>query len=209
MTFGWEGADLSIVINHFDFVDKNIVIYFLDGSTHTLPNTEENRCKVLNTQINQAIERMNSSVYDYLKDQKIELGIREISRMTAVFCMTVAACAKSLDDLTVASVIGAIGIAGIMTKHIKDDQAKLDELTKYEIYLSIREKLDSCPEGMNILNRLRYHTCYPLTINDIDRVPLSDIKNIRNELYEYEQSEGGLSKTPQFIKEKSINNISE
>lgn len=207
MTFGWEGADLSIVINHFDFVGKNIVIYFLDGSTHTLPNTEENRCKVLNIQIDQAIERMGSSIYDNLKDQRFPLAIRDFSRMACVFDLTVAACAKSFDDHNGILLVGAVILASIMNDIIKYKQAKLDELTKYEIYLSIREKLNLIPEIKNILGK--YHTYYPLTINDIDEVSLSDMRNIRNDLFNYERKEGSLTQSRQFIKGKQVNNISE
>lgn len=207
MTFGWEGADLSTVINHFDFVGRNIVIYFLDGSTHTLPNTEENRCKVLNTQINQAIERMSSSVYDNFKDQRFPLAIRDISRMVAVYDLTMAACSKTFDEHNGILLVGSVILAIIMNDIIKYDRAKLDELTKYEIYLSIREKLDSIPESKNILRK--YHTYYSLTINDIDKVSLSDMINIRNDLFNYERTEGSLTKNPQFVKGKHINKISE
>lgn len=60
MKYGYIGADNSELIQKFQKSDNKIIVTFLDGSTRTLPLTEEYEKNLLEIMLKQAIERSQS-----------------------------------------------------------------------------------------------------------------------------------------------------
>lgn len=226
MTFGWPDADLSILIKNYEVLDNNIIIQYLDGTYHTLPCTKENEHKILNIMIDQAIERNHKMYSIKLTSEKFTLveGILCISLLKYFKYLSFSGTLNELNklfgsnlDIAIVGIYILIASSGLFSLHLSmiTDEA-IQELTKYEIFLSIREKLEELQSeevlyqqqsSLDIIKAYKMdgHKYYPLNINTIDNFSLEDIRNISDNLSLYYKN---CENSPQFIKRKPANDIS-
>lgn len=182
MKYGYEGVELGELIQNYKISNDKIIITFLDGSNYEMPLTEKNEKALLNQMIQQAQERRESqSLYD-AKQKRDKALIRMMPLGTFIMIII----ASAITDLkNTKFLIGALsGITAIplvtngLAYKYRIDEIK--ELEKYDIYLSIAEKLENITDP-NLFNGVTKQE-EAFNINTLDNYSLSDIKKIRDNL---------------------------
>lgn len=183
MKHGYEGAESGELIQNYKTSNDKIIITFLDGSNYEIPLTEENETDLLNQMLEQAEERSKkSSIYDLKQKRKTAL-IWTITQVGFTLLNIVNASTTDLKGIRVfASILGGITALTVVTNGLdykfKNDEIK--ELEKYDIYLSIRARLENISDP-NLFNGIKKQET-PLNINTLDSYSLNDIKKIRDNL---------------------------
>ena len=183
MKYGYEGAETGELIQNYKTSNDKIIITFLDGSNYEIPLTQENENDLLNQMLEQAQERSeSSSLYD-AKKRRIKALIWTITQvgftMLSIFNYF---NADSKGKRIFTSVISGITVLTVVIDGLryKFSNDEIKELEKYDIYLSIRERLENTNDP-NLFNGI-IKQGVQLNINTLDNYSLNDIKKIRDNL---------------------------
>ena len=183
MKYSYEGAETGELIQNYKTSNDKIIITFLDGSNYEIPLTQENENDLLNQMLEQAQERSeSSSLYD-AKKRRIKALIWTITQvgftMLGIFNYFNAdsKCKRIFASVIAGITALTVVIDGLSYKFSNDE---IKELEKYDIYLSIREKLENANDP-NLFNGI-IKQGVQLNINTLDNYSLNDIKKIRDNL---------------------------
>lgn len=179
MTFTYDGADLSKVIECIHCEDNNFNIYYLDGSKSTyVCSSEDEKEKIKKLMIEQAIERQKNIIYiSALSSENMAnvagiLGFAGLAVIETIF-------AKKLDLHALANLI----ITSLYTKKYLTTNAQLKELKKYKMFLELLDNLDE-------INLQFEENDLPLGIDTLDEFSYSEVKG----WYKYYKKEKQLKK---------------
>lgn len=208
MKHGYQGAECGELIKNYKPSNDKIIITFLDGSNYEIPLTKENENDLLNQMLEQAQKRSeSSSLYDAKQKRKRALIWTMTQVGFTILDIITASTADNSKNLRIfTSVLGGITaltavIYGLEYK-FKNDEIK--ELEKYDIYLSIKSKLDNTTD-LNLFNGIKTQE-KALNINTLDNYSLSDIKKIRDNLKRSEKYSSYFEQTgnnPTLVKKIS------
>lgn len=179
MKYAYEGAELEKLIQNYKIVDDRIIVTLFDGTNYKIPLTEENENTLLNLMLQQAQERSEKSPVSDARFKKNQLLIGELANI--FFAMSCVANIHTHDSKIMKLFFGFSGcVMGLQIlstfSNYKMAKDKFEELRKYDIYLSIRERLDSL-----------FNEKLPLNINTLDKYSLKDIQTIESKLNEIEK----------------------
>lgn len=173
-----------------------IIITFLDGSNYEIPLTNENEKKLLNIMIKQATDRSESSAYANAKSARkktLLFAIYQVGFTVWLYVLFRYTNNSNKTKIFWNILCGITGLSIVMNGlnyKFKNDEIK--ELEKYEIYLSIRSRLENIKND-NLYNGVEKHK-KPLDINSLDSYSLNDLKRIRANLSKCEKYEMLLTK---------------
>lgn len=181
MKYGYDGVEEKELIYNYTINDNKIIITYLDGSSEEIPLTRENEKELLNKMIEQAIERNNSSALSLAKRERNWNCFQGI--LTALMMCANGGIVSLSDDIVANTFCGIACIsAGLCTigygMSYKFSKDEVEELKKYDIYLSIRKRLEASAEL--VFKGVKMQEA--LTINTLDNYSLKDIKKIRKNL---------------------------
>ena len=159
--------------------ENQLVIEYLDGSIRNMPYTEERESMLLNRMLAQAIERSQCADL-IIKARKEELS--------SLLCMLVSISGILVNLLNSKYIYQSneyhqtlnVTLFALLIRFLYiyvDSKEEVEELKKYDIYLSIKNDLDNLPK--NLQERIG---CAELTINLLDMYSLKEIKKIENKL---------------------------
>lgn len=183
MKYGYEGAETGELIQNYKTSNDKIIITFLDGSNYEIPLTQENENDLLNQMLEQAQERSeSSSLYD-AKKRRIKALIWTITQvgftMLSIFnYFNADSKGKRIFNSVIAGITALTVVIDGLSYKFSNDEIK--ELEKYDIYLSIRERLENANDP-NLFNGI-IKQGVQLNINTLDNYSLNDIKKIRDNL---------------------------
>lgn len=189
MKFGYKGAENNDLIEHFESIDNKIIIYFLDGSKLEIPLTLDNEHNLLNKMLVQAHNRANSSALaDAQERRKNALKWIIIHSINTTFDLITVNISAVQSTKVFASIIGTITglLLVIFGKEYKFRKEEIAELEKYDIYLSIIEKIEQVLNNEVVFADIKF-SFSELNINTLDNYSLEEIKIIRNNLIKLEQ----------------------
>ena len=187
MKYGYEGADLSELINNYKVEGDKIVVTFLDKSTFEVALTEGTEKTLLEEMLKQAYDRSTSEEMCLAQKRKrraITLGIyQSIIGISAAFF----ACANynNVQFFTI-FFTGLVGI-GITLNGIdyKIQKSEIEELEKYDLYLNLRRKIVGVPN--EILFAGIKSDERNININNLDDFSLSDVKRINQNIKRFQK----------------------
>lgn len=197
MKYGYENGKVEELIRNYKTDDNEMIITFLDGSKYTIPFTKEEENKILKQMLEQAKNRNESSaLYDARYERKKAIH----KTLTQIFCTIINGFSSHIYEETGWEIVFRIlgGVTGIfIIIHGVDWKLKTDEikeLEKYDIYLSIMEKLDNTTND-NLFNGIKNRKV-KLNINTLDNYSLKDIKRIKQNLIKFEEYNGVFEEKP-------------
>lgn len=200
MKYGYKGAESSELIRCYESTaNGKIIITFLDGSNFEIPLTEDNINELRKEMLEQAQKRSKAVSLDMLRTKRTQTLVE----LMILSGMSVSSSTFPLyDDSVGVRVVSGIlsGIAAVtavvcgVEYKFRNDEIK--ELEKYDIYLSIRERLETINDP-NLFNGIKQHEG-PLNINTLDNYSLSEIKTIRDNLKRFEKYSSYFEKTGSY-----------
>ncbi len=172
MKYGYNNIPKKELIKNYKSSDDKIEITYLDGSKKVFPLTEEIKKSIISKMLLQAQERKNSKTLEKAMKEKKELLLNIIGEV-GVLALSLASYQMYNTD-NIATLIGFFGgLTGLVIVRegidYKFNADEIKELKKYDIYLSIREKLKNKKEQK-------------LTINTLDNFSLNDLEEIQTNL---------------------------
>lgn len=186
MKFGYNYEQLSELINNYSKVEDKIIIRFLDGSEEEIPLTKENEKNLIQRMLVQAQNRSDSDIRESLNKQKKSV----IGLSAAMLSMSIMNFANELRDINdfFRLIFGLIGantiiffiISGKLYVIFND---KLQELDKYDIYLSMYEELEEYKDKFDVYDGVNNYE--ELNINTIDNFTLDAVKRIKYNLNKF------------------------
>lgn len=187
MKYGYEGADLSELINNYKVEGDKIVVTFLDKSTFEVALTEGTEKTLLEEMLKQAYDGSTSEEMCLAQKRKrraITLGIyQSIIGISAAFF----ACTNynNVQFFTI-FFTGLVGI-GITLNGIdyKIQKSEIEELEKYDLYLNLRRKIVGVPN--EILFAGIKSDERNININNLDDFSLSDVKRINQNIKRFQK----------------------
>ncbi len=181
MNFSYKEAVLSKTIRKYVVKNGKINIFYLDESVDIMPYTIENEEKIQQMMILQALERKNSNIDETIATDATDfynkLTANVLFDLTSLFGVTF----TSIEELHILLNCGIAFLAGITINNgieYISNLKKLEELAKYDIFLTIRLELDQYPQLLDRFKKLRKR----LSINTIDNYSLKEIEKIRENL---------------------------
>lgn len=180
MKFGYDGADLSELIEKYEVSFDGITIHFLDGSYYRQKYTPENIQKLNSLMLVQAINRRDNIVLnDLIKEWEEK---KKISFGTAIICGLSCGSILITEELFYIAIylISASLSGGFclrFSKQNKELKEKIEELEKYEIFLSIKEEIENNIHNSNLFNEVQ-NELKLIDINSLDDCSLEDVKQI-------------------------------
>lgn len=181
MNFSYKEAILSKTIRKYVVKNGKINIFYLDESVDIMPYTIENEEKIQQMMILQALERKNSNIDEAIATDATDfynkLTANVLFDLTSLFGVTF----TSIEELHILLNCGIAFLAGITINNgieYISNLKKLEELAKYDIFLTIRLELDQYPQLLDRFKKLRKR----LSINTIDNYSLKEIEKIRENL---------------------------
>ena len=187
MKYGYEGADLSELINNYKVEGDKIVVTFLDKSTFEVALTEGTEKTLLEEMLKQAYDRNTSEEMCLAQKRKrraITLGIyQSIIGISAAFFAF--ANYNNVQFFTI-FFTGLVGI-GITLNGIdyKIQKSEIEELEKYDLYLNLRRKIVGVPN--KILFAGIKSDERNININNLDDFSLSDVKRINQNIKRFQK----------------------
>ena len=178
MKYGYEGANLSELINNYKIEGDKIVVTFLDKSTFEVAFTEGTEKVLLEEMLKQAYDR-NASDEIWQAQKRKRRAIMWIIYEAILGSLAGVLSYFNKDEHQTLNMIffGANGILIAMNGiDYKIQKSEIEELEKYSIYLAIKDKIEKTPSSAlfsGIKNKER-----SITINTLDNFTLSDIKKI-------------------------------
>lgn len=186
MKFGYNYEQLSELINNYSKEEDKIIIRFLDGSEEEIPLTKENEKNLIQRMLIQAQNRSDSDIRESLNKQKKSV----IGLSAAMLSMSIMNFANELRDINdfFRLIFGLIGantiiffiISGKLYVIFND---KLQELDKYDIYLSMYEELEEYKDKFDVYDGVNNYE--ELNINTIDNFTLDAVKRIKYNLNKF------------------------
>lgn len=185
MKYTYENIELSSIIEKYKINYDKIIVNFLDGSSYELPLNKENEEIIKRRMLKQAIARDESDALKEAKKKQIKALIWSIFQtyLTAI-CISNSYSNNGTMTATMLSYISGI-IVVLHGIEFKIDSEEIEEIEKYKIYLSIKDRLkDNIKSpilyvGVNSIEK-------ELNINTLDNYSLNDIKIIKNNLLKME-----------------------
>ncbi len=170
MTFTYEGADLSRVIDCIYCEGNSFNIYYLDGSKSTyFCSDKEEKEKIKRLMIKQAEERSQKLNINYLND-KIKFNLLHSLNFVAFATLWTVAEKK----VTIPA-LALITLASVQIKNYFSNKTRIEELKKYKMFLELLDTLDEINEDYGKPKFL------PLDIDTLDSFSYKEIKS----LYKY------------------------
>lgn len=200
MKYGYKGVELKDLIEKYEHNVSNntIKITFLDDSSYEVPFTEENEQLILDKMLEQAKARSESeALQNAIQKRRIDFPLMMLKVSALMINSANNSGANSKESKIIYSVLeGLIAVTivldGVELKFISDE---IKELKKYDIYLAIKDKLES---------KINCDTCNmtdsnlsTLNINTLDNYSLGEIKRIRDNLDKDEKWGQYFNKTNQ------------
>lgn len=196
MKFGYKNDDLGSLIKEYRIVtdkstkEKLLFITYLDNSTSQLPLTPQFEQNVLNKMIIQAQQRdENKEQFLGEYESKRKCGIARITvdllMSYAYYIMSLGANDTDLKKLFLGFVgflNGLVMADGLMTKATCN---KIQELKKYELYLSIMERLKEFSLNPSLYSGLAKKKIP--NINTLDDYTLKEVKKLSLNLNKLER----------------------
>ena len=185
MKYTYDHIELSSIIEKYKINHDKIIVNFLDGSSYELPSNKENEEIIKRRMLKQAIARDESHALKEAKKKQIKALIWSIFQtyLTAI-CISNSYSNNGTMTATMLSYISGI-IVVLHGIEFKIDSEEIEEIEKYKIYLSIKDRLED-----NIKNPILYVGVNSiekeLNINTLDNYSLNDIKIIKNNLLKME-----------------------
>lgn len=185
MKYTYDHIELSSIIEKYKINHDKIIVNFLDGSSYELPLNKENEEIIKRRMLKQAIARDESHALKEAKKKQIKALIWSIFQtyLTAI-CISNSYSNNGTMTATMLSYISGI-IVVLHGIEFKIDSEEIEEIEKYKIYLSIKDRLED-----NIKNPILYVGVNSiekeLNINTLDNYSLNDIKIIKNNLLKME-----------------------
>lgn len=171
MTFTYDGADLSKVIECIYCDGNNFNIYYLDGSKSTyVCSSEDEKEKIKELMIKQAEERLRKFDIDYLflKNKIALCCVMGLSIGLAIPVVLSATIEKKL-SFNVQEIFVLILICLAMGDFLKTN-SKIKELKKYKMFLELLDKLDE-------INLQFEENDLPLGIDTLDEFSYGEVKS--------------------------------
>ena len=209
MKYGYDGGELSNLIDNYKIINNTIVITYLDGSTHEIKcvSCDEKdyiERKILDDMLNQAKNRNDSVSLQTMENYKNLLTfVYKIKKIgySGMWSASLTATLRNFIcekyDIKYYVIIGAvfalcistIGVSNYMIEKYGYDKSKLDsiisEIEKYSIYLSIREELPEFSSNINFYKDLGIND--GININTLDNYSLDQIKELERKLKNQEK----------------------
>ena len=182
MNFTYGLKKSSEIIKNYKIKDNKIIINFLDGSFYKVDNTKENMDNILNMMLEQAIERDNTDALNATIRSKNSSVAISISNLIVSASTCVLAYNSPEECQVVIYTLGGIlfvSSIALGTSSIPRS-CEIDELKKYRLFLSIKDKLDEKANDLNLYNGFKNKK--KLNIGTLDDFSLSDLKKIRTNL---------------------------
>lgn len=181
MKYGYKTDEK--LIRKYEIINNTILIIYLDGSTNTYFYTPEKEEEILNLMLKQAIER-SECTYLLEEEKRKRLNsilwiLVEIGSISFNFCNS-----KDIDlSIEYRQLINYVCFAALISELFKCKNAtdKINEFKKYDIYLSIKDELESLPIALQ-----ETIGCNNLNINLLDSYTLKEIRKMKKELAKIE-----------------------
>ena len=190
MKYGYEGADLSELINNYKIEGDKIVITYLDKSTFDVAFTESTEKTLLEEMLKQAYDR-NASEEMCLAQKRKRRATMLIVYETIVGALVGVLSFINKDELQTLDILFLEADAMFITLNgidYKIQKSEIEELEKYDLYLNMRSKIVGVPNEI-LLNGIKSDE-RGISINNLDNFSLSDGKRINqniNRFHKYSQ----------------------
>lgn len=199
--YGLEG--LENVIKNYSIENDKIFINFFDGTHYEVDLTENNEQTLLNKMLEQAKQRRASDALRDITSRRKKKLLPMLSNGTLTILMMYKYVVSGSMVCFLGSSLGLLSAidVGIIYKSYSD---AIKELEKYDIYLSIYERLEKINDP-NIFNGIDNGETL-LNINTLDNYSLNEIKQIRKNLALCEKYYGSfelVDSDPAFVKKFS------
>lgn len=193
MKYGYGNYDnFKNIIKEYKNKDDKIIVTYLDDSTCIKPFSKSNEEDIISTMIKQAQDRSKSSMLnDAKKERNGYIATFGACAVTSIIFFTSAFTQPELIMKIINSVsAGAVSFVTISTicvakPLINELIDEIHELKKYNIYLSMKPKLENTTE---------------ININNLDNYSLKDLKKIKNNLENFKNSVKG----PTLVKKRDL-----
>lgn len=195
MKYGYEEKSYKELIENYKVSGDKIVITFLDGTKNEILLTKENERELLSKMIKQAQERSESSALYIAKIRKktltnfVTIIMGGILLDFAIVSATTAGNSIFMGNVTesIAAILGSItGVCIVIGGIQYSFNDEIEELEKYNIYLSIRDELEKCISDFDLFSGVEKMT-EKFNINTLDEYTLEDLIQISNNLKRYKE----------------------
>lgn len=198
MKYGYDGVSNDQLIKNYKISDNKIVITFLDNSNYEIALTKENENNLLNTMLEQAQDRDQSSILINLQmKKKKHLIIAIVDAVCTLFnAININTYSDSYAKIWYEFLFCMTLLCTIVNSAIyKDYDQIISELKKYNIYLSIREELEKNINEPNLFNGVKNQQ-EGLNINTLDNYSLNDLIVIQKNLKRIKEFSSYLIDSP-------------
>ena len=180
MTFTYDGADLSKVIQDIYLENGKCVVTYLDGSTdeyYCEDNNEIERLKQL--MITQALERQEKMDTDKLELIKHSCSLGKFFSILILLASAKGYIDESFINLSIALFAVSFGFS-------KNANPKLKELKKYKLFLELLSKY-SINDISDCVKKTKGDDLYlpPLDINTLDNFSYGYVKSLHKSMINY------------------------
>ena len=187
MKYGYEGAELSELINNYKVEGDKIVVAFLDRSTFEVALTEGTEKTLLEEMLKQAYDR-NASQEMFLAQRRKRRTTMWIIYETILGALAGVLSFINKDELHTLNMIFFGANAMLITLNgidYKIQKSKIEELEKYDLYLNLRRKIVGVPN--EILFAGIKSDERNININNLDNFSLSDVKKINRNIKRFQK----------------------
>lgn len=183
MKYGYGNIPKGELIQNYKILCDKIVITYLDGTYYEIPLTKENEDDLLNQMIKQAQDRSQSSALSKAKNERKGTNISPFFQILTFLIIEygIVYGDDKMLKIIVATGLGCGFCFAKVNELSKFKIGEVGELTKYDIYLSMREELEEYIEDPNLFNGIKDKPA-KLNINTLDDYSLKDIKTVQKNL---------------------------
>lgn len=184
MKYGYGNTLEGELIQNYKISCDKIVITYLDGNFDVIPLTKENEEDLLNQMIMQAQDRSQSSALSKAKKERDRAQLHACLELLNVLLFGAVVVVSDSKIQKMYSIIFGCIFCLRFVKHQKIGDFKADEveeLEKYDIYLSMREALEEYIEDPNLFKGINARE-EELNINTLDDYSLKEIKTVQKNL---------------------------
>lgn len=175
MTF-YDGQEKNTnIIKDYNANNRYIEVnYLFDDSSVIYPYTKDKEEEIIKEMVEQAIKRNNDLYNKINKETKIYLTQNLVNILSIILCVK--------GDLQFLFCICFL-LGLYVFKNLTDNYAKLKELKKFRLYLSMKEELEK-PENKDITKIIEFDPLYrePINMGTLDKFTYGEVKSIKKEL---------------------------
>lgn len=190
MKFAYPGSKKEELIKEYKLLDGKIVVNYLDGNTEELPLDKEQ--EIYEKMIKQAQQRKNSKALFVAKCRSkkqfsLTVMICELSALGTLITITSPSIISKLIGIMMITPCSFLGFSKEDYEKIRE---QIRELSKYNIYLSIKDSIENEQKNGNngdLFKKIN-NTEENLNINTLDNYSLKEIKRIRQNLKNIQKS---------------------